>query len=66
VITIFVYVSLPSDNSDCTGLSLPELEGYSYHCSDSAHYRNVDGTGWIPIDFTSVQSSAGSLLLIFL
>ncbi len=57
-----VYVSIPSSTSDCSGLGLPALGGgYVYHCSDSAHYRNIDGTGWIPVDLTSVQSSAGNL-----
>ncbi|MCL5017572.1 MAG: prepilin-type N-terminal cleavage/methylation domain-containing protein [Patescibacteria group bacterium] len=57
-----VYVSIPSSTSDCSGLGLPALGGgYVYHCSDSTHYRNIDGTGWIPVDLTSVQSSAGNL-----
>ena len=57
-----VYVSIPSSNADCSGLGLPALGGgYAYVCSNSANYRNIDGTGWIPVDFTSVQTSAGSL-----
>ena len=57
-----VYVSLPATNSDCSDLSLPALGGgYVYACSTSANYRNIDGTGWIPVDLTSIQSQAGTL-----
>ncbi|MCL5017299.1 MAG: prepilin-type N-terminal cleavage/methylation domain-containing protein [Patescibacteria group bacterium] len=62
-----VYISIPSTNTDCgysegNPLGLPSLSGgYLYHCSDFTHYRNIDGTGWIPVDLTSVQSSAGTL-----
>jgi len=57
-----VYVSIPSDQADCSDLDLPVLGGgYTYACSTSANYRKVDGNGWIPVDLTSVQSSAGTL-----
>lgn len=57
-----VYVSIPSSQPDCSDLGLPALSGgYTYVCSTSASYRNTDGTGWIPVNFSSVQSSAGSL-----
>jgi|GEM_PF-202062 len=57
-----VYVSLPSDQADCSDLSLPALGGgYVYSCKPSSTYRNIDSTGWIPVNFTSIQSNAGSL-----
>jgi uncharacterized protein (TIGR02145 family)/prepilin-type N-terminal cleavage/methylation domain-containing protein len=62
-----IYVSLPSDNSDCSGLGLPTPPtGYAYACKPSSSYRNTDGTGWIPINFQSVSfgSPLGSTLPI--
>ncbi len=63
-----VYISIPSADSDCgysTGnpLSLPTLTDPNWHyvCSNSVNYRKINGTGWIPVDFTSVQSSAGTI-----
>ena len=57
-----VYVSIPSVQPDCSDLGLPALSGgYTYICSTSANYRKIDGTGWIPVNFSFVQSSAGSL-----
>ena len=58
-----VYVSIPdpvatsSAGDQCQGLSLPVLPTtYSYHCTTSTTIRNVDGTGWIPIDFSKISS----------
>jgi len=57
-----VYVSLPSNQANCSDLGLPALTGgYAYACSSAATYRNVDGTGWIPVNFASVKAQAGSL-----
>ena len=50
-----VYVSLPAANSDCSDIAsgLPTLPtGYIYHCASLASLSNINGTGWIPIDFT--------------
>ncbi|MDO8443010.1 MAG: FISUMP domain-containing protein [bacterium] len=50
-----IYVSVPAVSSDCSDLNLPApLSGWSYACSTSANYRKADGTGWIPVDFTSI------------
>lgn len=58
-----VYVSIPdptlsgSQTSTCNSLNLPPLPaGYSYQCSSPQSYRNINGSGWIPINFTSVPS----------
>jgi prepilin-type N-terminal cleavage/methylation domain-containing protein len=49
-----LYISLPDSASDCSNLSLPALPvGWSYACSNSANYKNSDGTGWLPINLSS-------------
>lgn len=51
-----VYISIPDATTTCANLGLPALPGgYSYNCSTSQNYRKVDGTGWIPVDFTAVS-----------
>ncbi|MDP3014858.1 MAG: SUMF1/EgtB/PvdO family nonheme iron enzyme [bacterium] len=59
-----VYVSIPDNASQiCASLGLPALPtGWEYRCSNSANYRKVDSTGWIPVPFTSI--SFGSNLAI--
>jgi type II secretory pathway pseudopilin PulG len=48
-----VYLSLPSNDPSCSDLSLPPLpNSWTYHCSNSQNFRKIDGTGWLPIDFT--------------
>ncbi len=34
--------------------------GWSYHCAASSTYRNVDGTGWVPINFTKLPGGSPS------
>jgi hypothetical protein len=67
-----VYVSIPdpqattASGSNCASLSLPVLPaGYAYHCSGPSYYQKTDGTGWIPINFSSVTSGSplGTLLV---
>ncbi len=54
-----VYVSIPDSNPACASLSLPTLPGgWSYACATSANYRKVDGTGWIPVNFTQLAAGA--------
>ncbi len=49
-----LYISVPSNFSNCSDLGLPSLPtGWGYHCSPASNYRNVDGTGWVPIPFGS-------------
>ena len=64
------YISIPDNTAtstagdQCQGLSLPALpSGWTYHCAASSTYRNTDGTGWIPVNFTSISygSPLGSL-----
>ena len=48
-----VYVSIPDSSPTCANLTLPDLPtGWSYACAPQSTYRNIDGTGWIPVDFT--------------
>ncbi|HEY5220564.1 MAG TPA: LamG-like jellyroll fold domain-containing protein [Candidatus Paceibacterota bacterium] len=57
-----VYVSLPdSSSTSCADLGLPTLPaGYSYSCGSSTSSRNVNASGWLPINFQNI--SAGSPL----
>lgn len=56
-----VYVSLPDSSPTCSNLSLPALPSdWFYACSSSTSYKNIDGTGWIPVNFKSI--SVGSPL----
>jgi prepilin-type N-terminal cleavage/methylation domain-containing protein len=51
-----VYISIPDSSSTCANLSLPTLpDGYTYQCSTVANYRKTDGTGWIPVNFDSLD-----------
>jgi prepilin-type N-terminal cleavage/methylation domain-containing protein len=61
------YVSIPDPlatstaGDQCQGLGLLSLPtGTVYQCAASSTYRKVDGTGWIPINFT--KQSFGRLL----
>ena len=59
-----VYISIPDPSatttagSQCQGLNLNSIGGGIYHCAASSSYRNVNGLGWIPINFAS--TSVGS------
>jgi len=63
------YISVPDPaatstlGDQCQGFSLPALpSGYVYHCAATSTYRNIDGTGWIPLNFN--QTSIGSPLAV--
>ena len=54
-----VYISIPDTSPSCANLGLPALpSGYTYGCVASSTFRNVDGTGWIPVDFRSFSSGS--------
>jgi prepilin-type N-terminal cleavage/methylation domain-containing protein len=60
-ITSKVYVSLPDTSSTCANLGLPTLpSGLTYNCAPTSTLKNIDGNGWLPINFASL--SAGSPL----
>lgn len=55
-----VYTSLPdTDNQmpeECNEYSLPSLpDGWAYVCRLESKYRNTDGTGWMPVNFTALS-----------
>ena len=56
-----VYVSIPwtTTSTNCSNLGLPTLPaGYAYGCAPTSTYQRADGTGWIPVDFTSFSAGA--------
>ena len=54
-----VYVSLPDSSSTCGTWSLPALPtGYSYACSSSTSSRNINSTGWLPVNFSLMSSGS--------
>lgn len=64
-----IYVSLPDPaipagaTSTCGGVGLSTSSlpaGWTYQCASLASYRNTNGTGWVPVNFT--HSSAGNPL----
>jgi prepilin-type N-terminal cleavage/methylation domain-containing protein len=55
-----VYLSVPDPTAtstagdQCQGLGLPPLPAaYSYHCASASAYRQTNGTGWIPLNFSA-------------
>ncbi len=57
--TTTVYLSLPDTNSNCSSYSLPTLPtGYSYHCVTADNLTKINGSGWVPVDFTSLGISS--------
>lgn len=56
-----VYLSIPDISPTCNNVGLSPLpSGWSYACATTSTYRKIDGTGWIPINFSSI--SFGALL----
>lgn len=57
-----VYVSIPSANPDCAGLGMPDnkaddpLNSIDYRCVTSENSKNIDGTGWVPVNFESLSA----------
>ena len=57
-----VYVSIPDPTStttagdQCQGLGLPSLPtGWNYHCAATSTFRLVNGTGWIPLNLSTIS-----------
>jgi prepilin-type N-terminal cleavage/methylation domain-containing protein len=60
-----VYISVPDPNAtssagtQCQGLNLPGApSGTSYFCGASSTYRNPNGQGWIPVNFSSLPGGS--------
>lgn len=59
-----LYISVPDTSRTCANLGLPALPtGWTYNCVTSTSTKNVDGTGWIPVNFKQISSGSplGSL-----
>lgn len=59
-----VYMSYPdTSSSTCGDLGLSSASPDSWRCSSSANYRLANGTGWVPLNFSAINSGApfGSL-----
>jgi prepilin-type N-terminal cleavage/methylation domain-containing protein len=59
-----VYLSLPDTSATCANYALPTLPpSWTYACVAQANLKNVDRTGWIPIDFSlaAPHSTLGTL-----
>jgi len=54
-----VYLSLPDTSFTCGSYALPPLPSpWQYRCATSANLQKVDGTGWLPVNFSSIFSGA--------
>ncbi len=56
-----VFISLPDTSHDCPNVRLllpPPPAGRTYHCVTAANLRNINGTGWIPVNFTSIRGGS--------
>jgi prepilin-type N-terminal cleavage/methylation domain-containing protein len=55
-----VYISIPDTSVTCANISaLPTLPaGWTYHCVTEANLRNTDGTGWVPLNLSSVYGGS--------
>lgn len=62
-----VYLSLidpaatTTTGTNCAGLALNASalpSGWNYHCPASSTLKKVDGTGWLPINFSSISTGA--------
>ncbi len=59
-----VQMSVPDASSTCGDLGLPFLgSGNVWGCAPFGSYRNVNGTGWVPVNFSAISAGApfGSL-----
>ncbi|MFP5206432.1 MAG: type II secretion system protein [Acidobacteriota bacterium] len=54
-----IYISIPdpsatsSAGTNCSALGFPST---GYHCAGPTYYRDTNGTGWVPINFSSLSS----------
>jgi prepilin-type N-terminal cleavage/methylation domain-containing protein len=60
-----VYLSLPDASSSCSNLALATTSpsGINYACVVSTSSRNINNSGWIPVNFSLISSGSplGSL-----
>ncbi len=55
-----VYLSLPDNTSTtCGSYTLPALPvGYRYNCVPQANLQKTDGTGWVPLNLSSIPGGS--------
>jgi len=55
-----VYISIPDTSATCTNIAgLPALPaGWTYNCVTSASLKNIDSTGWIPLNLSSINGGS--------
>ncbi|MDD4931624.1 MAG: LamG domain-containing protein [Candidatus Colwellbacteria bacterium] len=55
-----VYISIPDTSSVCANITgLPLLPaGWSYHCVTAASLRTIGGSGWVPLDLSTVKGGS--------
>ena len=56
-----IYISLPDSNTNCSSYNgvIPSLASpWVYACVSASNLKNVDGSGWIPVDFTNLKVSS--------
>jgi len=54
-----IYVSIPDTDPACANLGLPPLpHPWIYSCVTSLNSRNINGTGWMPVNFTASPMSS--------
>ena len=55
-VSIFDPTATSSAGDQCQGIGLPSLPGgWTYHCAVSSTFKNIDGTGWVPVNFSASQ-----------
>ena len=55
-----VYISLPDSSTSCANITgLPTLPAtWQYVCAPTASLRNINGTGWLPLDLSQVKGGS--------
>ena len=55
-----IYISIPDTSATCANItSLPTLpSGWAYHCVLTADLKKIDGTGWVPINFSLINGGS--------
>ena len=55
-----ISISIPDTSGTCTNITgLPTLPtGWSYRCVIAANLKNIDSTGWLPINLTLIKGGS--------
>jgi prepilin-type N-terminal cleavage/methylation domain-containing protein len=55
-VSVYDPTATTTAGTDCTGLGFSS--GGSFHCPASSTARNVNGTGWIPVNFKNISTGS--------